>query len=114
MTEYKIKYLKYKLKYLELKNKNNQKGGAGVPIKISNGFDFFMLSSYSDMMKINDFLDQTNSEGKKPYFYMDNTKKMINKYATGHSDFNARPLIIVSPKEYKVLLFILKKLKISI
>tara|TARA_B100000900_G_scaffold242980_1_gene206605 strand:+ start:2231 stop:2527 length:297 start_codon:yes stop_codon:yes gene_type:complete len=83
---------------------NEQLGGAGVPVRISTGSDYFMLTSYSEMMKINEVL------GKDDYKYLMKIKNMIYKFATEHSDFNAKPVINVSPKEFKVLDFIRRKI----
>ncbi len=81
-----------------------QVAGAGVPIRVTTGTSFFMLTSYSEMIKMVEILD------KEEYKYMDKVKKMIKKYATEMSDFNAKPIVGVTQKEFNVLLFIKNKL----
>ena len=83
---------------------NVQNGGAGIPVRVSTGSDFFMMTSYTEMMKIYDILD------KEEYKYMSKIKDMIYKYATEMTDFNAKPVISVTNNEYKVLSFIRKKI----
>ena len=82
---------------------NLQTGGACVPVRISTGSDYFMLTSYTEMMKINEILN------KEDYKYLMKIKNLLYKYATEHSDFNAMPVINVTPKEFKVLDFIRRK-----
>lgn len=83
---------------------NEQLGGAGVPVRISTGSDFFMLTSYTEMMKIHEVLD------KDDYKYLMKIKDMIYKFATEHSDFNSKPVINVTLNEFKVLDFIRRKI----
>jgi len=83
---------------------NEQSGGAGVPVRISTGSDYFMLTSYTEMMKIHEVLE------KDDYKYLMKIKDMIHKFAIQHSDYNSKPVINVTLKEFKVLDFIRRKI----
>ena len=110
MTYY-YKYLIMKNKYLKLKNKlkqqNIQNGGMGYYMTITNGYDSFRVSSFTQLVKLKKILKK--KEGKE-FFKV--TKK-IDKYLNSESYPNEFSAIVATNDEtYKVILDVAKYLKI--
>ena len=109
-TIYFKKYLKYKQKYLELKysKKNNiMKGGAGFPIKFTNGIDMFSVSGYSQLYKLQSILKKKEGKG---WFII--SKKISKIISTETYDEIYKNTIPVTNEEYKIIRELCKSLKI--
>ena len=119
MDNYYIKYLEIKSKYLKLKkqieessNPNNkstikQNGGMGYTLTITNGYDSFRVSSFTQLVKLKKILKK--KEGKD---FLIVTKR-IDSYLEEESypdDFIST--IPVNDKTYNEILDVAKYLKI--
>ena len=108
--DYYFKYLKYKNKYILLKNnyikkKNIMHGGAGFPLRITNGIDFFLVSSYSHLINLQEKIKKM--EGGDWF----TISKHIYKYATKESRNGQRnSVLVITQDEFKEL----KKLAIEL
>lgn len=89
---------KYKIIYPQI-------GAGGVPVRVTTGSDSFYITSYSEMINIYNILN------KEEYKYMDKIKTMFHKLATElDTDYNSRPIISVTKKEFDVIMFIRRKI----
>ena len=116
MTNYYIKYLSMKNKYLKLKNKiekninvstTKQSGGMGYNLTITNGYDSFRVSSFTQLVKLKKILKK--KEGRD--FLL--VSKKIDSYLQEESypdDFINT--IAVNDSTYKEILDVAKYLKI--
>jgi len=116
MTNYYLKYLSMKNKYLKLKNKIekninestlDQRGGMGYNLTITNGYDSFRVSSFTQLVKLKKILKK--KEGRE-FFTV--TKK-IDSYLEEESypdDYIS--IIPVDDKTYSEILDVAKYLKI--
>ena len=113
MTNYYLKYISIKNKYLKLKSKIeenkkfNQNGGMGYNLTITNGYDSFRVSSFTQLVKLKKILKK--KEGREFF----TVSKKIDSYLEEESypdDYIST--IPVDNKTYSEILDVAKYLKI--
>jgi hypothetical protein len=101
-------YKKYKQKYLELKKSSIiMKGGMGQSLTITNGYNSFRVSSFTQLIKLKKILRK--KEGKDWFI----VGKKIEKYLNNESYPNEYSSIIaVNDNIYEEIMSVAKYLKI--
>ena len=107
---YFYKYIKYKKKYSFLKSQLKLKemtGGMGQYLTITNGYDSFRVSSFTQLVKLKKILKK--KEGKGWFTII----KKLDKYINNESYPNEfSSIIAVNDIEYKEIKDVAKYLKI--
>ena len=98
MDQFYIKYLKYKNKYLNLKKTINQEGGAGFPVRFTDGKDSFTISGYSQLYRLNSILKK-----KEEPSWLKVTLKLKKIIETESYDDKYANTISLSSYDYKYL-----------